>query len=44
MRSSHLGNHQLRVAEQLHGRRHEHHPDDRRVDEDGEGEAEAELA
>ena len=42
-RSSQPGSHQLRVAEQLHGRRDHHHPDDGGVvDEDGGGQADAE--
>ena len=41
--SSQLGRYQLQVAEQLHRRRHQDRPHDRRVQEDGDREAEPHL-
>ena len=41
--SSHVGRYQFQLAEQLHRRRQQHRPDDRRVDQDGDGEADAHL-
>ena len=43
MRPSHLGSHQLRSPSSPMSDGHEHHPDDGGVEQDGDGEGDAEL-